>query len=68
MAKKSPDDPTERPVAPSRAQAAPPSTGPNRESPSSRWTFLTNHAHVLILLHANPEMVLREVASEVGIT
>jgi len=33
-----------------------------------RWTFLTNHTHVLILLHANPEMVLREVAVEVGIT
>ena len=34
----------------------------------ARWTFLTNHAHVLILLHANPQMVLREVALKVGIT
>lgn len=33
-----------------------------------RWTFLTNHAHVLIQLHADPEMVLREVAVRVGIT
>ena len=32
------------------------------------WTFLTNHTHVLAVLHANPEMVLREVAVEVGIT
>ena len=32
------------------------------------WTFLTNHAHVLILLHAEPDMVLREVANQVGIT
>lgn len=33
-----------------------------------RWTFLTNHAHVLIVLHRNPTIVLREVALEVGIT
>ncbi len=36
--------------------------------PSSRWTFLTNHSHVLITLYANPDLVLREVASRVGIT
>ena len=35
---------------------------------SSRWTFLTNHAHVLICLAQDPEMRLREVATEVGIT
>ena len=35
---------------------------------SNRWTFLTNHAHVLIVLHGNPDMVLREVALKVGIT
>ena len=33
-----------------------------------RWTFLTNHAHVLAMLHSDPEIVLREVAVEVGIT
>lgn len=33
-----------------------------------RWTFLTNHAHVLSLLHSNPQIVLRQVATEVGIT
>jgi DNA-binding Lrp family transcriptional regulator len=33
-----------------------------------RWTFLTNHAHVLIALNANPDMILREVAAQVGIT
>jgi len=33
-----------------------------------RWTFLTNHAHVLILLRAQPELILREVARQVGIT
>jgi predicted transcriptional regulator len=33
-----------------------------------RWTFLTNHAHVLIVLSKNPSTVLREVALRVGIT
>ena len=33
-----------------------------------RWTFLTNHAHVIILLARHPDMVLREVATRVGIT
>lgn len=32
------------------------------------WTFLTNHAHTLICLARHPEAVLREVATEVGIT
>jgi DNA-binding MarR family transcriptional regulator len=33
-----------------------------------RWTFLTNHSHVLICLARDPEMRLRDVATEVGIT
>ncbi|MCZ8239787.1 MAG: ArsR family transcriptional regulator [Leptospiraceae bacterium] len=32
------------------------------------WTFLSNHAHVLICLYQNSEMLLREVAILVGIT
>lgn len=32
------------------------------------WTFLTNHAHVLIALRSDPELTLREVAARVGIT
>ena len=32
------------------------------------WTFLTNHAHVLIVLDTEPDLVLREVAIRVGIT
>jgi predicted HTH transcriptional regulator len=43
--------------------------GKSRAEPvTARWTFLTNHAHVLILLARNPSMVLREVATLVGIT
>ena len=32
------------------------------------WTFLSNHAHVLIVLNNQNDMVLREVAERVGIT
>ncbi len=32
------------------------------------WTFLTNHSPVIILVARQPDMVLREVASEIGIT
>jgi predicted DNA-binding transcriptional regulator len=35
---------------------------------SHRWTFLTNHAHVLILLSRDSTMVLRQVALQIGIT
>lgn len=38
------------------------------ETPTAHWTFLSNHAHVLICLHQNPEMRLRDVALKVGIT
>ena len=36
--------------------------------PPHRWTFLSNHAHVLICLAQNPDMRLREVAERIGIT
>ena len=32
------------------------------------WTFLSNHAHVLLCLARNPSQRLREVAAGVGIT
>ncbi len=41
---------------------------PATPKPHSPWTFLSNHAHVLIVLHSEPDLVLREVASRVGIT
>ena len=37
-------------------------------APSQGWTFLSNHAHVLICLAIDPQLVLREVARRVGIT
>jgi DNA-binding transcriptional ArsR family regulator len=38
------------------------------DTPGARWTFLTNHSHVLILISRNPSAVLRQVAIQVGIT
>ncbi|NBU56035.1 MAG: winged helix-turn-helix transcriptional regulator [Acidimicrobiia bacterium] len=32
------------------------------------WTFLSNHAHVLVCLAADPNSRLRDIAAEVGIT
>ena len=32
------------------------------------WTFLTNHAHVLLVVTRDPEARLRDVAGLVGIT
>jgi predicted transcriptional regulator len=32
------------------------------------WTFLTNHAHVLLCIRRDPEIRLRDVAVLVGIT
>lgn len=34
----------------------------------SGWTFLSNHSHVLVCIQRNPDIRLREIASEVGIT
>lgn len=36
--------------------------------PSTGWTFLTNHAHVLVCLRRDSGLLLREVAIQVGIT
>lgn len=34
----------------------------------SKWTFLSNHGHVLVYLAKNPEALIREIAVGVGIT
>ena len=48
-----------------RSRIAAPSIA-TRSTP--RWTFLTNHFHVLILLSQDSMLVIREVADRVGIT
>lgn len=35
---------------------------------TSQWTFLTNHAHVLLAIARDHDVRLREIASQVGIT
>ena len=37
-------------------------------SSSASWTFLTNHAHVLLSLVERPGATMRDVAVRVGIT
>ena len=32
------------------------------------WTFLTNYGHVLLCIAADPEIRLRDIAEQVGIT
>ena len=40
------------------------STGPDARS----WTFLTNHAHVIVAISRNPDLRQREIGNLVGIT
>jgi DNA-binding MarR family transcriptional regulator len=35
---------------------------------TTRWTFLTNHAHVLLCVAADPDLRLRDIALKVNIT
>jgi DNA-binding transcriptional ArsR family regulator len=37
-------------------------------APTSRWDFLTNHAHVLSCVAHDPGIRLRDIAAAVGIT
>ncbi|WP_307781134.1 helix-turn-helix transcriptional regulator [Rhabdothermincola sediminis] len=46
------------------------STTANVAGPATRpdWTFLTNHAHVLLCISADPQIRQRDIARLVGIT
>lgn len=37
-------------------------------SGAGRWTFLTNHAHVLLVVRRDPRVRLVDIAAAVGIT
>lgn len=37
-------------------------------APRRNWDFLTSHAHVLLVISADPEIRLRDIAAAVGIT
>jgi len=45
-----------------------PEEGRNKSAGNVGWTFLTNHAHVLLTIAHEPEGVMRDVAQRVGIT
>ena len=66
--------PARRTLTSIRRVAAKPKAPAARATPRSPakdgggWTFLSNHAHVLLLLAKEPEIRLRDVAERVGIT
>lgn len=41
---------------------------PDPGSSGRTWTFLTNHAHVLLAIARAPDLRLREIADLVGVT
>lgn len=51
-----------------RASKSPRKPRPAPDASRHGWTFLSNHAHVLLLLAKEPEIRLRDVAERVGIT
>ena len=38
------------------------------EQASTTWSFLTNHAHVLMCVSEDPDITVRDLALQVGIT
>lgn len=44
-------------------------TGESRaDAPRHRWTFLSNHAHVLVCLDEDSDATMQQVADRIGIT
>lgn len=41
---------------------------PSNEAAAHGWTFLSNHAHVLVCLREEPDLRLRDLAARIGIT
>jgi len=37
-------------------------------SGTHKWTFFTNHSHVLFYIYFHPELPMRDIAGKVGIT
>lgn len=56
------DDTDTAPARPDPAAASP------APKPGRGWTFLTNHAHVLLCLSREADLTMRELALAVGIT
>lgn len=43
-------------------------TGRSRSARGGTWTFLTHHAHVLLVVVGSPDALVQEIAERVGIT
>jgi len=41
---------------------------PIQDSKTGRWTFLSNHGHVLLAIARQPDSRIRDIAESVGIT
>ena len=50
------------------AKISPVTRGKTRPTTATPWTFLTNHAHVLICIAEDPDVRIRDLAERVGIT
>ncbi len=50
------------------APSAPTNGSRSTTGPRASWTFLTNHAHVLVCLAEEPDIRGRDIAERVGIT
>lgn len=44
------------------------SSSTHAPSDEPKWTFLSNHAHVLLCIVRDPEVRIRDIAAHVGIT
>jgi predicted ArsR family transcriptional regulator len=51
-------------------QATSPQTAPQAspEAPAQSWTFLSIHAHTLLLIERDPTMRMKDMAAAIGIT
>ena len=41
---------------------------PSREAPTRGWQFVTNHTQVLLAIARDPDLRLRDIADDLGIT
>jgi DNA-binding MarR family transcriptional regulator len=55
-----------RPLASSRRRST--RSREKEDNENVKWTFLTNHLHVLLFLYRRPDQRLRDIAVAVGIT
>jgi DNA-binding transcriptional ArsR family regulator len=53
---------------PSRDSSSAPDAGNGPPVAEARWTFLSNHTHVLVCLAADGDLTVRDIAARVGIT